>query len=49
MILYGETGNAVFSYHMLTEFIEAYWRENKGKSGVAYTLCCVNNREEFTL
>lgn len=46
MILYRETGNAVFSYDMLTEFIEAYWRENKGKSGFAYTLCCVNNREE---
>lgn len=49
MILYRETGNAVFSYDMLTEFIEAYWRENEGKSGFAYTLCCFNNKVESEL
>lgn len=49
MILYNETGNAVFSYDMLTEFIDSYWRENEEKRGFAYTLCCFNNKAESEL
>lgn len=47
MIIYEDTGNAVYSYDKVTEFIDEYWNKNNGKGGFAYAICSFNGKKEI--